>query len=82
MHLRHMFGCFSGQLGTVGTATLPMKRIVPLNRSRSTKTKGRSKRMEGGRLVSRMPTVVTAAASVPSSFTFTNVFCFTKEIDS
>lgn len=51
----------------------PMKRTVPDSRSRRTKMNGRSTRngVRTGSDVSEMPTFVTAAASVPSSFTST-----------
>ena len=66
-----------------GSCTIfPIKSIVPVKRSRNTNTNGRSTRMIGSGWyeISEVPTVVTAAASVPSSSTATNVFCFTKSM--
>jgi hypothetical protein len=70
-------GAASGQrLG--GAPMLPMKRIVPLSRSRITRRNGRSARKLGGALTGPTPTEVTAAASVPFSLTSRKVFCSTS----
>jgi hypothetical protein len=67
--------------GNQGIRTIfPRKRIVPENRSRIANTNGRSTHRHGGRLVTLTPVFVTAAASVPSSFTSTKVLCFTNEM--
>jgi hypothetical protein len=56
----------------------PRKTTVPDNRSLIANTKGRSTTIASGPLVTPIPTAVAAAASVPSSFTSTNVFCSTR----
>ncbi len=54
-----------------------MNRTVPLSRSRMANRKGRSKTNSGG-ADSTITTAVAAAASVPSSSTFKNVFWITR----
>src|SRR6266487_2362027 len=65
-----------------GCRITPMNRIVPDRFSRSAKMNGRSITMYGDALVTPSPTEVTAAATVPSSFTSTYVLCFTSVMDS
>jgi len=69
-----------------GSTILPIKSIDCDLFSLITKINGRSTRITkagcGGKLVVIIPTLVTAAASVPFSSTLTNVLCFTSLINS
>ena len=60
----------------------PMNSTVPVSRSRSTRMYGWSTRITGitGADVTPIPTVVTAAASDPSSLMSTYVSCYTKSM--
>src|SRR5437667_1117239 len=65
-----------------GCRITPINRIVPDRFSRNANTNGRSIRTGGGLQTQTTPTTtaVTAAASVPSSFTSTYVLCSTSVI--
>src|SRR5688500_15453532 len=67
--------CYAGSF-----TIFPMNMIVPENRSRMTNRNGRSTRIAEGADVRPIPTLVAAAASVPSSLTSTNVCCMTLVI--